>query len=455
MQNDTRRSLIGALGSKSQDDSLVLYIPEDSLATKVGVPSTNTRRTSIGKADKLPDISAGSAGTKEGFDRFASIRRSRRYKRGPDVSLNTSGKDTSAPSTPSPQPKFVSKVDLTSGPDSTPLKSSVFTSDNSNSTAKPSRTPLTRVRQRNDARSASLIEPHHVHLALGRNADESTSPEISNDTNTIMMTSPTTAQKVNFAVPSRETSSAFTNTKIFGVGNPENDEGFEESQSSLSETNSQTENSNVTAHKPSTNNTSRVRIGSTGSARGDNNSTLYSNTRHTSKAPNGQLSVTQSQPLRRKSRQENSDLTPSNNVVNSSNNNNNKNSSRTSLLSSRSSLTSQTTVNTVREFEPKSKTTAITSASNGWKKPFSTSNPISSSPLTPRSSMTMKNNSRNNNNNDVQNHDVKLSRTGTDNNSSKAFTPRILSFMRPTASSSAKDKIDAPKTKGVSKKNFK
>ncbi|CAG7729172.1 unnamed protein product, partial [Allacma fusca] len=469
-KDDGRRSLIGALGTVTDDDSLILYIPENSLSVKVNP----TRRLSLGKADRASSENSENlshtGGTKEGFDRFASIRRSRRYKKGPETPINTNiKKDGSAPSTPSPQPKFVSKIDISSS--DTPDLKPPSDSSAGNASQRNTKVPLTRIRQRNDTRSASMIEPRHVHLALGRNpvTDVNSDEHPSHDNGTGHTTSSTTRSPINVPSSARDPGHQNNyNTKLLSSspGSAEHDEGFEESQSSLSETNSQSESNNnfvPASQKTPTNSRSRT------SARTPPADVSLFSKHSSSKSPGNQPVVIQA--IRKKSRQEsqigeNNGLALSNNNNNLSNSssNNNKNSSRTSLLSSRSSLTSQTTVNTVREVtdlvKPKTNVSprssdgsvnqSILSNGNSTKKPLSSQ--LNSSTLNSRNILSTRNirNDSFSPSNGFLNHS-----SLEKEKSNKAFAPRILSFMRPTASSSAKDKVDPPKIKGVIKKTFK
>ncbi|ODN02594.1 FH2 domain-containing protein 1 [Orchesella cincta] len=461
-ETDGRRSLIGSLGaSESHDEKLVLYIPEKSLTNSNG--KSIRRVPSVSIADKKEDdYSSSNAGTKEGFDRFASIRRSRRYKKGPELTSSstpsspiitgsntmTNNSGMSSPSITTTRPELLtptaairSRISTSSPSKTEPIRSESMRSsekpslkpDSNISSSKSLRAP---VRRRHDPRSMSTIEPRDVKLAMKNNAtigSESQAPVVSSQNGTSIVQ---IRHGASNGAPSRMFSSSKT-TLSSSPGTAERDEGFEESHSSLSETNSQSE-ANIILTKDATS------------------------------AANGSHSADSRVLQRRPSRTSMTSLnTPSSkgNSFRESNNNvisqNYKNSSRQSLLSSRSSLTSQTTVGTVKESsnhlnESNNKKNGSKSRIPDHLESTYSTHPSTHTGLSSRSSSNGSNHSfssktvksENGHNNNNNNLEKKSSGKGV----------RIFSFMKPTASSQAKDKIEPPsksKSKTSIKKAFK
>jgi hypothetical protein len=414
-EDSTRRTLIESLGNKSTEDkNLVLYIvpSEKSESAKAKTPSpealTGEAKPKV-KMTTFENIDAEiSAGTREGFNRFDSIRRSRRIKR-PDSSTPALPRKFNNTTT-SPQPKFVSKVDITA--ESNP----------------------------NDQSSNFLNKPREsgrVHMSL--NGTSAKSP-----------TSTSAKSPFTFSIGDKvNNKSKATTVNSSGVV-AEHDEGFEESQSSLSETNSQSD---------------------------PNGHSLPGFHKDGGRGINGRSPVRaasmRSPAIRRKSLQENTPIPHLNtnvNNINGSGNNSNNASSRTSLLSSISSLTSQTTVNTVRDANTNENSNGTNSKLKNSLRPASDqskrfmSSSFRANGHAPRNVLNNNVNNKNSRNDNHINSITTHSRPQPESTSpvektksgSKGLAPRFLSFMRPTASSSAKDKIDAAKTKGGSmRKSFK
>ncbi|CAL8104840.1 unnamed protein product [Orchesella dallaii] len=469
-ETDGRRSLIGSLGaSESHNEKLVLYIPEKSLTNSSGKSIRRVPSVSIAdKKDSNDDYSSSNAGTKEGFDRFASIRRSRRYKKGPELTpsstpsspiITTSGSNSmtnnngmSSPSITTTRPElFTPTAAIRSRISTSSTKTEPVRSESMRSADKPSLKPDSNissskslrapVRRRHDPRSMSTIEPRDVKLAMKNNSTNgSESPVVSSQNGTSIVQ---IRHGASNGAPSRVFSSSKT-TLSSSPGTAERDEGFEESHSSLSETNSQSE-ANIILTKDAT---------PTGNQR--DNGSPSSDGRVLQRRP----SRTSMTSLNIPSSKGNSFRESNNNVISQ----NYKNSSRQSLLSSRSSLTSQTTVGTVKESNNQNHSES-NNKKNGSKTRLAdldstySTHPSTHTGLSSRSSSngsnhsfsskTLKNENGHNNNNN--NSEKKSSSKG-------GLTPRIFSFMKPTASSQAKDKIEPPsksKSKTSIKKAFK
>lgn len=454
-----RRSLIGSLGAGNHsEEKLVLYIPEKSLSNSSSPPTRSSiRRVSI-TDQKKDDQDYSSAGTKEGFDRFASIRRSRRYKKGPELAPTPQTTVSSSPpsttlNSPSisqskPEP-FTSTATIRSRISTTPkndLNKSESMRVPSKGTSSTSITaPENKIlrapaRRRHDPRSMSTIEPRDVRLAM---KTASSSPNESsgmvssqNGTSVVQIRHGSQAPRNNvFSTTSNKSQLSSS------PGTAERDEGFEESHSSLSETNSQSEATHL-------NNNQSV------------GNQLHSNSNHNPSSSSSKLDASNgSRGLQR--RPSRTSITSLNKVNSFRDNNSNvisqnyKNSSRQSLLSSRSSLTSQTTVGTVKET---SNGGTLNNKKSGSRTKISDLDSTYSTHPSAEQNHHM-NSSRSNSNS--SNGSASYSRSNSHNSttdkksnskSGGGLTPRIFSFMKPTASSSAKDKIDnAPSTGSTTK----
>lgn len=477
-ETDGRRSLIGSLGAENHDDKLILYIPEKSLSGNSSTLGKSIRRNSVNIAEKKDEDSV-SAGTKEGFDRFASIRRSRRYKKGMDLGSPTScssanplssatgisgnpGSGANSPTISPSKPEPFSSTASIRSRISSPMKTEPSRADSSTRTTlrstgsgvpesststitptKPLRAPI---RRRNDPRSMSTIEPRDVKLAMKHSSSSS-----SNESGVVSSQNGTSIVQIRHGGPSQRTfgNHGAKSSLNSSSGTAERDEGFEESHSSLSETNSQSEATN--SHQQNQSNNLSTSHHAAGSAGGVEGRSLQ----------------------RRPSR---TSMTSLNKVASFRDSNSNvigqqhyKNSSRQSLLSSRSSLTSQTTVGTVKENHnggagggPSGGITrsisggSNTSRSGGSRladldSTYSTHPSANSHADVSSRSSVGSNHSFSSRNGHATTTSNLLNGDRKSSGKSGGLGPRIFSFMKPTASSSAKDKLDMAKASAKGK----
>jgi hypothetical protein len=409
--------LIESLGSDNHNEKLVLYIPEKSLPASTTKGLRRNVSISGDRPTAAPSVSSPTttSGSTEGFDRFASIRRSRRYKKEAETPATTNALTRSASlysTVRSRNPR--SETEKLNEPSKLKDLNGALNSDSSSASRTTKSTSRPELRVLSEELRSSRINSQPVIMS-------------SNGTSIVQIRSPG-----NSYTGHRDSRSSSKAVLSSSPGTAERDEGFEESHSSLSETNSQTESHNIPAAvivKPSDKKSSHRILGS---------SSFKLQSR-----PSMDYDVT----------------TSINNNNNNNNNNSNKNSSRTSLISSKGSLTSQTTVGTVRENDPKKRSTSSSSSvrlpepSKVFPQSVVMSSPIHglSSSGGASSELDQSNNSLIMQQMNSKNHSVSSSFSGggggdKPKSNGKGFTPRILSFMRPTASSTAKDKVDSVKS---------
>jgi len=415
------------LGSENHNEKLVLYIPEKSLPTATS--SRGLRRNVSLSGDPRPTSStltnsSPTSNSTEGFDRFASIRRSRRYKKESETPASSSGLTRSASLYSTVRSRSRPERENDKPAEETMAKPKLFADDNHNSRSSSART-ISKPELRSsssiaDDLKSSRVTSHPVIMSSG-------------GTSIVQIRSPNSSSSFS----TKDTRGASKAVLSSSPGTAERDEGFEESHSSLSETNSQTESHNISA--------------------------VIS-----SKPPDKKSQKVLSTSFRLQSRPslEDSPFNVNNNNNNTSNTN--KTSSRGSLISSKTSLTSQTTVGTVRENDTKQNKSKPTHSSSMRTVDSKGSNSLftspSSAPICNNNGISSLNGDHNDSNkssnsfimqqNNSKNHlhSLPASVEKSSKSPSKGLTPRILSFMRPTASSTAKDKADFGKSKSKSSK---
>lgn len=380
---------------------MVLYIPENKTFSTRKPQEVSKLKRSVsvyGENAKQPGSPTSKSESTEGFDRFASIRRSRRYKKDSETpattsltrsaSLYSNVRPRTLPSLSKPEDSFKPKAPSTARDD---LKVTI----------RPARTKQeSRIE---DSRSVGRTGPN--------NAQSSAIINSTNGTSIVQIRGPSRDQQGSGR-------SGYGSSKNYlsssSQGTAERDEGFEESHSSLSETNSQAESHNVPFSSKVQERKPIQRLG-------------------------GSFRVKAREPP---THHDMNNISVSNNLAN-------KDTSRGSLQSSRSSLASQSTVKENTNVK-RSNSISLLGDSKKIQLPSLTtlSNSISAEPKH-HSLLTHKNMK----NHGVTSFDSKSNGnlpTDSKKSNSKGLAPRILSFMRPTASSTAKDKADNLKSKNKS-----
>lgn len=421
----SRRSFIGSLGKNFKngvdDEKLTLYIPSEHI-----------KKTAI----KSPEATEADFGTKEGFDRFASIRRSRRIKKdsipGNNTPPSSFGKAPPGPDTPIPTRRFISRVDIndennTHNNNNSKLTTTVNAEQQLNDVPMVNRKPVTgrgfsttngtngtkQSIQRNGhghgLRNSNLIEARPVvDLALNNNKHTSSIRQQSN-----FIPIPTSKTTPGAVSNNNNNPTAATTTITPLSSSPaENDEGFEESPNSLTENNTTTEGIVLVNKMQPPNGTSNGKI-------------TYNNNNNESK---------------------------SNNI-----NNNVKNSSSvfSMPLIRRKSLVHQEHTTTTPLIESSSTTMHSNNGISNSNKKNSNNNNNLVVHHNNRKNQSLNSTPRtitNGNSTDISNNSEITPKATNKNNTGKV---RILSFMRPTASSSAKDKLDALSSTKTNSNNIK
>ncbi|XP_021954414.1 FH2 domain-containing protein 1 isoform X2 [Folsomia candida] len=449
-----RRSLIESLGAKNHNDKLVLYIPEKSLpgpksggdySSKLKRSPSVPGESSLSSSSRLsngnnPTVSGSGGG--DGFDRNSSFRKSRRYKKESETPTTTLMRSASLYSNVRPKTAVTRSTEDYMKPRTTSssaindeLKVSIRPARNTPKSPQPPPPPSAS----EDLRSTRVHSPSIINSTNGTSIVQIKGPTTPRDSSSSQGGRPTSQ---NYTIPGNKSYLSSS------PGTAERDEGFEESHSSLSETNSQSESHNIPFSAKVIERKPLQRLG-------------------------GSFRVNKSRPIPNHTEMSSStSLNHANNNNNLSNRNNS--SSAASLQSSRSSLSSQATVkenpdasragalrinNATTTASPTNRLGGDSFTTRRSHSPATSmslsNNSISKFPSTTTDSSklaqkNMKNNhglsitSHNNINNNNNNSGTPMMTTETKKSSSKGLAPRILSFMRPTASSTAqaKDKAD-------------